>query len=368
MNSAIAKTISLFLLIMVGFFLRKKIKSKEQKEGLKIVILSVALPSIIFIGLQKINFSVDMLIFPIAALVFNLCAFASVSFLSSVFKLDKDSSYARTLKMLVPSLAPGLSCFPFLLEYFGEPTLANAAIADIGNKIFVLIILYLLALKWYHKSEYVEYSDKGSKLKSLLKSLISEPVNMVILLGVGLLLFGINYDSFPAFLSMTVDKMSLIMTPLVLMFIGISVKLDWAQIKTIWSVLLFRSGFAFFFSGLILAFFPATSPALSMLIVLFPQSSCSFWPYAHMSAINAMGEAKNTKPVFDMDLGMNILALSLPLSTIIILGLSTYGEKSSSPVFVFTLAGILIGASVLPQLVKNIAGKYLDKKMEVSEN
>lgn len=354
MNIAVAKTLSLFLLIAIGFLLKGKVKSKEQKDGIKVIILSVALPSIIFIGLQKIDFSIDMLAFPIFALAFNCLAFLSVYALIAVFGFERNGDYARTLKMLLPSLAPGLSCFPFLVEYFGESTLANAAIADVGNKIFVLIILYLVALKWYHKSEYVDYAGKGSKVKSLLKSLVSEPVNLVIIVGVGMLLAGINYETLPSFLRMSVDKLSLMMTPLVLLFIGISVKLDWKQIKTIWSLLLFRAGFAFLISGLLLLYMPETSPLLGMLVVLFPQSSCSFWPYAHMSAINKMKRPEGSKPTFDLDLGMNILALSLPLSTIIILGLSTYGEKSTDPRFVFSLAAIFLACALVPQLFRRL--------------
>ena len=52
--------------------------------------------------------------------------------------------------MLLPSLAPGLSCFPFIIVYLGDEYLALAALADVGNKIFVLILLYMLAMHWYH--------------------------------------------------------------------------------------------------------------------------------------------------------------------------------------------------------------------------
>jgi malate permease and related proteins len=39
--------------------------------------------------------------------------------------------------------------FPFILEFGGELLFAMAALGDIGNKIFVLIIAYLIAMKWY---------------------------------------------------------------------------------------------------------------------------------------------------------------------------------------------------------------------------
>ncbi len=352
MGIALAKTISLLLLIFVGFTLRKKIISKEQKSGIKEIILSVALPAMIFIGLQKISFSWDMLIFPLLALSFNIITFFFSSALVQLFKIKSKQSL-HTLKLLLPSLAPGLSCFPFLLEYFGEETLANAAISDIGNKFFVLVVLYMVALRWHYATHKEETASKKDKVMALFKSLVKEPVNMVIVAALVLLAFGLNYEGFPTPLRLTIDRISSIMTPLVLMFIGISVKFQWQQFKIIFSLLLCRSALAFLFSAIVLFAFNITDPVLAMLVVLFPQSSCSFWPYAHMCAIHKMDDVKeNGTSTFDLSFAMNMLALSLPFSTLMILALSTYGTKSAHISFVLTLALVLFGVALLPLLIQ----------------
>ena len=80
MNLAVTKTISLLLLILIGFFLQKRIINKEQKTGIKEIILSVALPAIIFISLQKVNFEAEMIILPIMAIIFNLAMFLLKAF------------------------------------------------------------------------------------------------------------------------------------------------------------------------------------------------------------------------------------------------------------------------------------------------
>ncbi|MBV6640472.1 MAG: AEC family transporter [Cyclobacteriaceae bacterium] len=344
MNLAVTKTISLLLLILIGFFLQKRIINKEQKTGIKEIILSVALPAIIFISLQKVNFEAEMIILPIMAIIFNLAMFFITDLLTVLFKVPKDSSAYRTLKMLVPSLAPGLSCFPFLLEYIGEETLANAALADIGNKIFLLIILYMISIRWYFQVNKIQSASGKSKLKSLIGSMVSEPVNFVIFVAVFMLALGINYEVFPDFLRMAIDRLSIIMTPLILLFIGISVRFDWQQIKTIWSILLTKAAVAFLLSGVVILIFGVTDPAMVLLIILFPQSSFSFWPFAHMSAVAKM-EKNLTKDengkTFDLDLAMNVLAFSLPFSTIVILTICTFSESVAADPYFSITTGII---------------------------
>ena len=351
MNIAIEKTISLFLLILVGFLLRKKVTSKEQRSGIKSVILSIALPAMIFIGLQKIQFSLEMLALPVIVLVFNMLLFYLTDFLGSTFK---DAADKRTLKMLIPSLAPGLSCFPFLLEYFGEEALANAAIADIGNKIFVLAILYVIGFRWYYVLNQSAEGGTQQQYKALLKSLIAEPVNLVIMVAIVMLCFGINYEVFPPFLKLTIDRISLIMTPLVMIFIGLSVKLHWDQIKAIIFVLISRSAVAFLISAALIWTLQISDPVMRMFIVLFPQSSCSFWPFAHMSVVNQ--KASGTS-VFNLSLGLNILAVSLPFSITMILSLATYGEAVSEPALLTLLAAAMLVVVCLPALIRLFASQ-----------
>ncbi len=355
MNSAVSKTISLLLLILVGYLLQKRVATKDNRAGIKEIILSVALPAMIFLSIQKINFQMQMILIPVLALGFNLLIFTLADLFAPALKIQKDTPAFRTFKMLIPSLAPGLSCFPFLLEYFGETTLANAALADIGNKVFVLIILYLVAMKWYYHVQKVEAGNNTDKIKDLLSAMIKEPVNFAIFLGLALLLLGINYQSFPSFLQMSVDRLSVIMTPLILLFIGISVKFKWSQIKTITSMLLLKSALAFAFSGAVITTFGVTDPAMIMLVILFPQSSFSFWPYAHMSAIASMeaNRQSTSQRTFDLDYAMNMLAMSLPFSTIMILGLSTFSKSvSAAPAFPFVMAVILLSVVLFKPFVR----------------
>ena len=355
MNPAIIKTISLVVLILLGYTLQSKISTKEQKNGIKTIILSIALPATIFIALLKIEFSWEMAMVPVLALAFNFIMFALVDKMPAILPgISSGSSQHRTIKMLLPSLAPGLSCFPFLLEYLGEHPLAMAALADVGNKVFVLVILYLVAMRWYYSRNEIDNQNTSDKVKGLLISLVREPINMVLLIALGMLAFGLHFDALPEFLQMSTDRLSLMMTPLVLLFIGISVKLNWQQIKTIFSLLFVRSSIAFLISAVLLLLLPTQDVGIALLIVIFPQSACSFWPYAHISVVNALEEV-NTKPAtntFDVEFAMNVLACSLPFSTVLILGICTAGDFFAAPVSVLGIGAVFAAVALIPVVVQ----------------
>ncbi|PIB38752.1 permease [Maribacter sp. 4G9] len=316
MNFALQKTLELLIIIAIGFFLQKKI-AKQDLKGIKEIILCVALPATIFVALLKIELKGSLLIFPLLALAFNfIMLFASKYLLTATLPIG-ETAKKRTLLMLLPSLAPGLSCFPFIVVYLGDDSLALAALSDVGNKIFVLILLYILAMRW-HRLATANANQKittKSKLKGLLLSLLNEPINMVIVIGLVLLGFGISITSLPKFLQNTVLSLTSLMTPLVLLFIGMAVRIKSGEFGVILSMLVRRAGLTFCLSAIFVYAFPSLTPALILLLIVFPQSSCSFWPFAHMNAINSMEENSNYQhTTFDTNFAVNILACSLPFS------------------------------------------------------
>ena len=353
MNSAIVKTLSLLLMIVIGFLLRNKIKNKDQKEGIKTIILSLALPATIFIALLKIEFEPSMIFVPLLVWCFNLILYLLIDKLPLQSLFNVPVAQHRVAILLLPSLAPGLSCFPFILEFGGELPFAMAALADIGNKIFVLIIAYLIAMKWYLKSNQGAKEDRGeSKLKDLVRALVEEPVNFVIVTAIVMLSLGLNFESLPGFITTNIDRLSVMMTPLVLLFIGISMKLTRQQAKVILSFLFFRSGIAFLFSSILLLTLPVQDPAIVLLIVVFPQSACSFWPFAHMASISELERKSDSakKGIFDLEFAMNILACSLPFSVILILIVYSTGGFFTTVTNTFIVAGVCLLFASVPLL------------------
>ncbi len=354
MSIALQKTLSLLLLIVIGLLLQKKLLKEDQKKGIKTIILDIALPAMIFVALLKIEINPDLLILPVLALVFNIAMTILSRYTMPLFGAEPNTPAMRTLMLLLPSLAPGLTCFPFVAEYLGDDVLAWAALADIGNKLFVLIIAYLLAMSWYYKNHQMAARSNGQKIKELFLAMLREPINIVIFGAIILLSFGINLESMPLFLSEAILMMKNMMTPLVLLFIGIAVILKWDQLRMITSLLVFRAGFTFLLSGVFIWIVPLPSEAAVLLAVVFPQSAVSFWPFAHMSAIRTMEvnkEDQKFNPTFDLELGINVLAVSMPFSTLLILGIFTSGSYFTNYVHVLAVGALMISASLIPKLI-----------------
>lgn len=368
MDFALQKTLELLLIIGLGVLLQKKV-AKQDLTGIKTLILSVALPATIFVALLKIELNGTLLVFPLIALSFNLLMLCASKYFLSTTLPTKQNVKKRTLLMLLPSSAPGLSCFPFIVAYLGDDALALAALADVGNKIFVLILLYLLAMHWYRKRALIDKNESSkSKLKGLLLSLVNEPINIVMVLGLLLLGFGLNFSSLPSFFQGTVLSIKDLMTPLVLLFIGMAVRIKGGEFKLIVNMLMRRAGLAFLLSGIIAYLIPGLTTSMILLLVVFPQSACSFWPFAHMSAINAMeNKDRHPSPTFDIAFAVNVLACSLPFSTILIIGIFSFSELFAVPTTVISIGlGILV-ISYMPYSIKKIKSVFSKKSYPLNQ-
>lgn len=358
MDISLQKTIVFLFFIFIGVLLKVKFTSKEEISGIKKIILNLALPATIFIALLGIKVEFHLLILPLLALGLNLLMFFAMPLVLPLMGIGRNTPEFRTAKLLIPSLAPGLSCFPFVLEFLGEDYLAKAAMADLGNKVFVLFFLYLVAMNWHYALQ-SHRSKKGTQLKPMLKAMISEPVNIFI--GVALLLisFGVTMDSLPFFLSETLEKLSLIMTPLVLLFIGLAVKIKRRQFFQIFSLLCTRAGLVLLISGVFVMILGIQAQNEILLTMAFGLSACSFWPYAHIAAVdNLEMDNKPKKKTFNSDFGIAILALSFPLSTILILGVLNSGSFFDSAYTILVIAGVLLGVGLLLPIFNGLSIKW----------
>ena len=345
------KTLGLLIMIGLGLVLQRQIKQPDQLTGIKTIILSLALPATIFIALLRVDLQPGLLYLPLLGIGINLFLILAFSVISPLFKSINDRK-KRTLLLLLPSLAPGLSCFPFIVEYLGADQLAFAALMDVGNKFFVLIFLYLLAMHWYFLYNRIHKGSRNEDLRKMLKKMFTEPINLIMIVALVLLGFGLNVEALPSLVSSTFLKLSSIMSPLILLFIGLAVKLKGNQIKMIFQLLICKSGLLLLGSALFIYLSPELSPLMILLAIVFPQSSCSFWPFAHINLINNQ-ETEGAK-TFDLDFGLAIVACSLPFSSILIIGVLSFPAQSANPTIIGLLGLTLLALSLLPPLISLI--------------
>ena len=366
MDIGFQKTIVFLIFIGIGVLLKVKFKSKEEITGIKKIILNLALPATIFVALLGIDVELSLLLLPILALTLNLLLFVATPLLLPVLGIKKESPEYRTARLLVPSLAPGLSCFPFVLEFLGEDFLAKAAMADLGNKLFVLIFLYFIAMNWHYGLQSNNAKTSKGKVKTMLKAMISEPVNLFIGVALLMLAFGFSKDSLPFFLSQTLEKLSLIMTPLVLLFIGLAVKIKRKQFLQILSLLCVRAGLVLFISTVFITVSGIDTSSNVLLMLAFGLSACSFWPYAHIATVDSLEmEIKPKKKTFNSNFGIAILALSFPISTVLVLTVLNSGQFLLSGYNLFMCSGFLLAIGLLiPRLIG--VGKKLGEHKSVN--
>lgn len=355
MNLTLQKTLTFVLFIGIGLLLKLKFKSKEELTGIKKIILNLALPATIFIALIGVKIDGALLSLPFLALTLNIILYVAFPYIMPLTGIKKNSPNYRTARLLVPSLAPGLSCFPFVLEFLGEDYLAKAAMADLGNKIFVLIFLYLIAMNWFYTQNNITTNKKGTKLKSLILAMLSEPVNIFIVIALILVFFGFNMERLPFFISETMGKLGSIMTPLVLLYIGLAVNIKKKQLLKLLSLLFLRAGLISVVSGLFILATNINAESDRLLLLVFSLSACSFWPFSHIAVVNTQEKTTLKKHrTFNTSFAVNILALSFPLSTILILGILSSGFLFANAYVILVFGIILIAMGSIPYVIKKV--------------
>ena len=114
-------------------------------------------------------------------------------------------------------------------------------------------------------------------------------------------------------------------------------------------------GLRLLFSLLIILVWGINDPNMILLSVVVPLSACSFWPFAHISAINIKEEDKKyvkERKTFDMNLAVLILAFSLPLSTILVMGILASGQFFAHTSTLLVTGLIFTGLGLAPHALK----------------
>lgn len=141
------------------------------------------------------------------------------------------------------------------------------------------------------------------------------------------------------------------MTPLVLLFIGLAVNIKRKQVLQIFGLLAMRAGIVFLLSGLFVMFTGFEDQQDILLLLAFGLSACSFWPFAHISSVDGLEkEMVPQKKTFNTNYAISILALSFPLSTLLILGVLNAGTTISSPWAILAVGAVFCGLGMAPSL------------------
>ena len=342
MSSFAPEIFVFFLLITLGFILKHKFKKQSFKTGLKIYILNIALPATIFISIINFEISSNFLLYPLIALFFNIIIFAITPLILKIAKIS-DSKKKRTLLMLLPSFAPGLSCFPIINDFLGSEALAKASIIDFGNKFFVLLFLFFIAIRLHNVNQNNAIYNRRKSIKPMLKNFLYEPINIIIFVAIIFLWTGNTITNLPNLLIDFFSKISDTLTPVVLIFIGLSIILKRDVVMDIIPLLLLRSGICLLILTFLLQLTGYGFYTETKLFLILSISSVSFWPFAHMTFVNNIEkDIDKRNKTFDIKFGLNFLAYSLPFSTTLILFLFSNDSFLSNAINLYLISVFLI--------------------------
>ena len=361
-----SKIIVFFLLIFLGVVLKKKFDGKSERFGIKSFILNISLPATIFISFISIQLNPDFIILPIIGILFNFFILLLSPFVLKLTGLHNDYKKSRTLLLLLPSFAPGISCFPIIEEFLGSEYLVKASFLDFGNKLFVLVFLLGLSFHLHRSTQGIKKRKNKISIKSILKNIFLEPINAVLAISIIMLSFGFNINDIPAIITDFISRLKDTLTPLVLIFVGLSIIFAKQALREIIPLLFIRAGISLFLIGLIGTFTDFGGVDDSTFYVILSLSSVSFWPFAHMTLIDKIEKnAKFKERTFDIQFGLNFLAYSLPFSTIFILLFLSNSEKlvNVSSLFMLALIMIVVGFLIMWMSSKPIQ----DKKVNLGE-
>lgn len=151
------------------------------------------------------------------------------------------------------------------------------------------------------------------------------------------------------------------MTPLVLLFIGLAVSIKKGQFQKIFSMLMLRAGVVILISTLFISLGNISFGTDRLIVLAFSLSACSFWPFAHIAAIGSREQQEGRKfKTFSNTLAINILALSFPMSIILILGMFSFGNTITKLPVLVLISVSLIFFGIAPGLFQK--WRYSNKK------
>ena len=336
-------------LIFFGIILNYFLKNVYLKKSLKFYILSIALPITIFISVVSIEIQHKYIFYPLVFLLFNFLVLLIFNALLKILNVD-DFKKKRTLILLLPSFAPGLSCFTIINEFLGYDSLAKASLIDFGNKIFVLIILFFIAIGFHKQNQKIQSNLEKKSLGPVLKNLFYEPINIVIFIALLFLFTNNSINDIPDSLISLFQVIKTTLAPAVFLFVGISMMFEKKYFLQILPILFIRAGICLFLVLLIIRILNFKLEDESLLYLILSLSSVSFWPFAHMTFIEKLEKKLPlSKKTFDLKFGLIFLAYSLPFSTILIMSLFI-GEETLTDImnlFLISISLIIIGFLIL---------------------
>ncbi|MBF9016979.1 MULTISPECIES: AEC family transporter [unclassified Oceanispirochaeta] len=217
MDQAASGILKIVIFLLLGVLFRKKsVLNQQSIEGLKKIILYLAIPSILFLSFSRLDFNLSFL--PVTAAVFSI---NFIMFWFGVLIFKSRGSKHRLLPLSLSTMNFALLGIPLYDAVYGIENLHHYTVLGVGNEIFIWFVFYFM-FRWFLSSEHAESTE--------WKSFYKNPVIWGIILGCMAGLFKIDITAGDNFIVSSVSDVivsaSKLTTPLILVFIGFNISLS----------------------------------------------------------------------------------------------------------------------------------------------
>ena len=238
MSNVFPVIFSIIILFILGILLRVFTLVKQENADILLkIVFYVSLPALILDTIPAVEININFFILPIISSLIIIIAFLVSSLVARYQEFEEKTKGVFIIGTMILNLGFNV---PFVLGAYGQEGFARATFFDIGNILLFLSLTYYIAQK--HGA-----SDSGKEITFLNKKLLTSPPLIALLIGVILNFTGISFESNVNYL---LDLLGGLLTPLLMLSIGIYFNPKLEKIFPVTQVIFIRMGL-----GLILGVF-----------------------------------------------------------------------------------------------------------------
>jgi len=336
------------ILFSIGLWLKHQFKGELSFKAIKIIMMQVFLPAVIFylILTNKAGVSdVGLRNIVAATLFLNVLTFVSAKYVLPILMPRLGTKLINTNAVMLSAYAPCITVVPIAAAVSSNLNATYAALFDIGDKLFIFVILFgYISLQVQERS-----AGLLQNMALFLKRIVLQPINLALFSSLILSSQGITFDTLPLVMQQIILDIKAPLLILIPIFIAGVVNFENLS-RTLLSILMYKYGFGFLVSAVFLFFFPGVITAgLGLLVVTAPLAASSMWGKQNLTAFDPEQVSRRFDLTFADDLFTNSFGISLILNFVIF----SIGEFVVNPLILLMVGVGLIAASVICYHVGN---------------
>ncbi|MHA2204061.1 MAG: AEC family transporter [Candidatus Hodarchaeales archaeon] len=294
MNNVFPIIFSIIILFILGILLRStNLLKQDDADILLKIVFYVSLPALILNTIPAVNINLNFFFLPILSSLIIIITFLVSSLVVNFQEFEEKTKGVFLIGTMIMNLGFNV---PFVLGVYGLEGFARASFFDIGNITLSLSLTYYIAQKYGSKNGEEEISF-------LNKKLLTSPPLIALIIGILLNFTGISFDSNINYL---LDLLGGLLTPLLMLSIGIYFNPKLEKIFPVTQVILIRMGLGLIF-GIVFTLLLGLDDLSSKIVIISSAAPVGF---------NTLTFASLEE--LDKEFAANILSFGIPLGIITI--------------------------------------------------